>query len=142
MYVIEPSTPAQWQAYYDLRWRILRKPWNEPRGSEQDTFEKSSIHRAIFNDNKIIAIGRLHSLDNDTGQVRYMAVENEYTSQGYGSAILEALELAAKERHLKQVILNARQTARAFYEKHGYSIIGDAHTLFNAIPHYKMSKSL
>ena len=36
MKVLEPKTKEDFKKYYDLRWRILRKPWNQPRGSEKE----------------------------------------------------------------------------------------------------------
>jgi len=26
-----PTSPDEWDAYFDLRWRILRQPWRQPR---------------------------------------------------------------------------------------------------------------
>ncbi|MEJ2362384.1 MAG: thioesterase, partial [Gammaproteobacteria bacterium] len=36
-----PQTKQEWQAYFDLRWRILRAPWQQARGSERDDLEAS-----------------------------------------------------------------------------------------------------
>ncbi len=30
-----PKTELEWVNYYDLRYRILRQPWNQPIGSEK-----------------------------------------------------------------------------------------------------------
>ena len=45
-----PSIDAEWQAYFDLRWQVLRAPWNQPRGSEQDGLEDTSEHALIRDD--------------------------------------------------------------------------------------------
>lgn len=38
--VSTPQSSEDWQAYYQLRWQVLRAPWGEPRGSEQDDLEQ------------------------------------------------------------------------------------------------------
>ncbi len=39
-----PRSPSEWDAYFDLRWRILRQPWGQPRGSERDSEDDSAFH--------------------------------------------------------------------------------------------------
>ncbi|MCR4448093.1 GNAT family N-acetyltransferase, partial [Aeromonas veronii] len=34
--VVTPQTVAELDAYYQLRWELLRKPFNLPVGSERD----------------------------------------------------------------------------------------------------------
>ena len=36
-----PESPDQWDAYFDLRWRILREPWGQARESERDSLDDS-----------------------------------------------------------------------------------------------------
>ena len=42
--VASPRTPKEFEEYYDLRWRILRAPWQQPRGSEKDDWEHLADH--------------------------------------------------------------------------------------------------
>ena len=46
MQVIEPKSDQEWAKYYQLRWKLLRKPLGFDRGSEKDDLEDVSIHRA------------------------------------------------------------------------------------------------
>ena len=39
-----PVSPDQWQAYYQLRWQVLRAPWQQTPGSEQDELEAQAHH--------------------------------------------------------------------------------------------------
>jgi hypothetical protein len=56
-----PATESEFEAYYALRWKILREPWNQPPGSEKDEFEGEAVHLAAWDDyGKIIGVGRLH----------------------------------------------------------------------------------
>jgi len=59
-----------------------------------------------------------------------------------GSRILEGLEAAATRRGAQKVVLNARENVTEFYAKHNYAVLGEAETLFGAIRHVRMAKSL
>lgn len=143
MQVVTPQTPAQFEAYYDLRWRILRAPWSQPRGSERDEQEDQATHCMILNDQQqVIAVGRLHTLDADTGQIRYMAVVPDYQGQGLGKRILASLEDAARQQGLQTLMLHAREPVVEFYRKQGYELLDQSHTLFGEIIHYEMRKNL
>src|SRR5206468_10265208 len=88
-----PRSPSEWDAYFDLRWRILRQPWHQPRGSERDEMDESAFHLLLLDrDANALACGRLHSNSFDEAQVRYMAVDDNRSGRGYGSRILQGLE--------------------------------------------------
>ncbi|MBS3071655.1 GNAT family N-acetyltransferase [Candidatus Pacearchaeota archaeon] len=138
----EPKTQEEFEGYYDLRWRILRYPWNQPRGSEKDSLEDMSIHLILTEEDKILGAGRVHFNSNDEAQVRYMAVEENQQGKGIGGKILSGLEERAKQRGTNYIVLNSRDTAVPFYIKKGYRIIGEAPTMFGTIKHSKMRKDL
>ncbi len=69
-----PKTKKEQEEYYNLRWEILRKPWNQPKGSEKDEYENDAIHIAAFVNGKIIGVGRIHFNSKEEAQIRYMAV--------------------------------------------------------------------
>ncbi len=140
--ICEPQTKKQFEEYYTLRWRLLRKPWNQQRGSEKDERENESIHIAAVIGGKFIGVGRVHFNSKEEAQIRYMAVLDNYRGKGVGSQILGALEARARTKGAKYILLNSREAATGFYEKHGYKIIGSAHMLFGIIPHWKMKKEL
>ena len=143
MIVTEPTTPKDFELYYDLRWRILRKPWNQPKGSEKDELEDHSIHIMVCNEERIPAgVGRAHFNSPDEAQIRYMAVEEKLQGKGIGTLILNELERKIIEKGAEYIVLNARDNAIKFYEKHGYKIVKEAHVLFDAIWHYKMTKKI
>jgi predicted GNAT family N-acyltransferase len=138
-----PQSDADWDKYYDLRWRVLRAPWNQPRGSEKDYLETKSQHLMIAGRNaEVLAVGRLHFNSPDEAQVRYMAVAPEAQGRGLGGAILAELERLADAGGATSIVLNARENARGFYKRHGFVVIGPAPTLFDAVPHSRMRKEL
>jgi ribosomal protein S18 acetylase RimI-like enzyme len=142
MKVREPETKKEYEKYYDLRWRILRKPWNQPRGSEKDELEGQSIHLMACEKGKPLGVGRVHSNSSKEAQIRYMAVEEGLQGKGVGTMILRGLEKRAERKGADYIVLDARESAVGFYKKHGYRIVAKAHTLFGVIPHYKMRKKL
>jgi len=143
MKLAEPASPAEFEKYYELRWKILCAPWGQPRGTEKDPQDSSSIHVMALDDGgTLLAVGRLHFNNVHEAQVRFMAVDAPYQRRGAGKYILLALEQKAAEHGALQVVLNARETALGFYRKQGYSPAGPAHMLFNSIPHVAMIKKL
>ena len=101
------------------------------------------MHRMLCDDDgQVLAVGRVHMLGNRTAQIRYMAVEAGYQRQGFGSRILEQLEQAAMEAGCSRIVLDARETALAFYQRHGYRRVSRSHLLFGSIQHVRMSKSV
>jgi N-acetylglutamate synthase-like GNAT family acetyltransferase len=141
--ITHPRTPEEFEEYFDLRWRILRAPWGQPRGSEKDTMEEDAEHISISSDNGLlIGVGRLHQLNSDEAQIRYMAVENNFRNQGVGLAIYSYLENIAYSKGHKIIILNARLSAISFYEHLGFIIIKDGDTLFKEIEHKVMQKEI
>ncbi|OUR60169.1 GNAT family N-acetyltransferase [Colwellia sp. 39_35_sub15_T18] len=144
-----PKNAEEFAQYYQLRWQILRKPWQQALGSEQDEREQQSIHRMIIDDKgKVLAVGRLEQRAEQQGQIRYMAVCETAQGQGLGQQIIAELELQASKLGMTEIVLNAREDALGFYQKLGYQQQLNAqqqnvsHILFNEITHYSMTKKL
>jgi len=141
MDIRQPKTPKEFDAYYDLRWRVLREPWNQPRGSEKDELEDKSIHIIAVDGGRVIGCGRVHLISPINAKIRFMAVEEEYREKGIGGKILSELEKRAKMKGANKIVLNARDIAVGFYEKYEYKVVGKGDTLFGSVPHFKMEKS-
>lgn len=140
-HVVRPQSPEEFDDYFDLRWRILRAPWHQSRGSEQDEFEDAAEHISIqTNEGRTIGVGRLHNLNPNEVQIRYMAVEEGYRGQGIGELIYRHLETVAKNRNIKRITVNARVSVVGFYERLGFQVTGEVHTLFDEIKHKVMEK--
>ncbi len=138
-----PATPQEFEQYYELRWRILRAPWDQPRGSEKDEYEKTAVHVCIKSDTgMVVGLGRLHTVSAGIAQIRYMAIDENYRNQGMGKRIYLYLEYKAKQSGIKTIIVDARENAVGFYQSMGFRITGIGHTLFNQIKHKVMEKEL
>lgn len=138
----EPSSTAEWQQYYQLRWQILRQPWQQPLGSERDELEAEAHHLMLVNtDGDIAAVGRLHKCTNTLAQVRYMAVADAYRGKGAGRRILQGLEQQAVKWQCQCITLNARESAQDFYHKLGYQQHAVADSLYG-LAHVQMRKMI
>jgi len=138
-----PQTDNDWIDYFQLRWKLLRKPWGQPPGSERDELEKNSYHiMALDQTGQTVGVARIHQGENNTAQIRYMAVLDSLQQTGIGSQLLERLEKQAEDWNTETIWLNARNTALGFYIKKGYIKLASAHKLYDLIPHTKIEKRM
>ena len=140
--VINPQSKAEWEIYYQLRWQILRAPWQQPHGSEKDAQEAESFHVMAMDGSLPVGVGRLHANSQDEMQIRFMAVIEPRRGQGVGALLLAALEQEALRRQARSIVLQARLEAVEFYQAHGYHITGPGNILFGEIQHRYMQKIL
>lgn len=137
-----PKSEKEWEAYYDLRYRILREPWKQPRGSERNEGDEYGIHSAYYDNGKIVGVVRLDKSEESTGQIRFMAVDTNKQGKGIGEQLMQHMERISFDRGDKKIILHAREVALGFYKNLGYSPIEKSYKLFGEIQHYLMEKEL
>ncbi|MEO6884104.1 MAG: GNAT family N-acetyltransferase [Bacteroidia bacterium] len=143
MQIIEPKTVADFEAYYRLRWEVLRAPWGKPVGSEKDEQENESIHALLLDENKnALAVCRLQLNTPEIAQLRFMGVRESGQKTGAGKKIISHLEKIAREKGAEKIILHARENAVGFYQKQGYSITEKSYLMWGEIQHYLMEKKL
>ncbi len=126
----------------DLRYAVLRQPWDKPKDTATDDLELSSINAYIEQAGEVIACGRLQDNDNGLGQIRYMAVHPNYQGKGLGKLIVAKLEEEAKAIGLTTIELQARENALEFYKSQGYMVKETSFKLWDIIQHYLMTKEL
>jgi len=142
MHLCSPKTNAEFEKYFELRWRVLRKPWNQPQGSEQDAEENNAYHLMATENDKVIGVARLQFTNNNSAQLRYMAVDKNHQNKGIGRSIVKHMEVYAKQHEANELFLHARDNALMFYKKLDYELTEKSYLLFNSIQHYKMRKKL
>lgn len=138
----KPNSSAEWDNYYNLRYKVLRAPWNQPLGSERNDGDLTAEHFAYFENELILGVGRLDIMTQNTSQIRFMAVDNDQQGKGIGKKLMLRMEEIAKGQGSSEIILHAREIAVPFYEKLGFVINEKSHLLFNEIQHYLMSKKI
>lgn len=139
----KPKSRKEWEYYYDLRYRILRQPWNQPRGSERNEGDAIAQHFAFWENNEIIAVARLDKTEQiNECQVRFVAVDENQQSRGIGKKLMLTVEKAAKEQGFQQIVLHARENALQFYQSLNYQLVEKSYLLFDEIQHYYMQKKI
>lgn len=141
MEIRTPITPKEWDAYYDLRYRLLREPLGKPIGSERNDGDLTGRHLALY-DNGLKAIARLDKAESGDAQVRFVAVEKDQQGKGYGKMIMLKAEELARGSGKSKMILHARDYAVDFYLSLGYKVVEKSHLLFGVLQHYLMEKVL
>ena len=143
MYKVQiANNQRQIEAIIDLRYDILRKPWNQPKETSTDGMEYTAINAFIEDNSIVLACGRLQDNGNGLGQIRYMAVDSNYQGSGLGKLIVTKLEGEAKRIGLKSIELQARENALEFYKCQGYQVKETSYKLWDIIQHYLMEKAL
>lgn len=142
MEIRTPNTNAEWDAYYQLRWEVLRKPWNQPKGSEKDIAEDQFYHVAAFDNNQLIGVGCFLMINELEAQIRFMGIDAIAQRKGVGVSLMNALEVEAFGRGVTKVVLHARELAVPFYEYCGYTMNEKSYLLYDSIQHYLMSKEI
>ena len=143
MYTVKiANTKKEIDGIIDLRYDILRKPWSQPKETSTDGMEESAVIAFIEDNGKVIACGRLQDNGAGVGQIRYMAVEDQYQGKGLGKLIVTKLEEEARKMNLYLIELQARENAVEFYKSQGYIVKETSFKLWDIIQHYLMAKEI
>ena len=137
---VEHGSPAYW-ATVDLRDSILRKPLGLHFSDEELKAEEDSRHVACYRGDKLVGCLVLRPSSGGDVQMRQLAVAAELQGQRIGTALVRFAEALAREIGYRRMVLHARETAVTFYEKQGYSTIGEGFEEVT-IPHWAMEKRL
>jgi len=122
-----------------IRTKVFVEEQNVDPDEEYDGLDDRCLHAlAVDEEGRGVATGRL---DPVKGKIGRMAVLKEYRGLGLGSRLLSLLEETALEQGLNRLSLHAQTYAIPFYEKSGYTAMGDEF-LEAEIPHYLMEKTL
>ncbi len=138
-----PQNTKEFDEYFALRWKLLRKPWGQPFENRSEASELHSRHYvAVSGQGAIVGCGRLLIIDRSTVQVRSVGVDERLRGRGIGKKLMLHMEHEARSSGHTRVFLQARENAVPFYQSLGYRILEKTHLLFNEIQHYSMEKLL
>ncbi|MBX2845010.1 MAG: GNAT family N-acetyltransferase [Saprospiraceae bacterium] len=124
-----------------LRDEILRKPLGLVFTVEQLSAEADSWHIGGYENGLLKCCLILKPLAAGELKMRQVAVAEAAQQQGWGRAINAFSEQFAKEHGFTFISCHARESARIFYEKLGYAIVGDRFEEVG-LPHFRMEKQL
>lgn len=104
---------------------------------EWDDVDAGAGHWVALLDGEAVGCARM----TPEGKIGRMAVLLPWRGKGVGTALLQACVAYAAERRFAEVRLSAQQHALSFYEKQGFTPVGDPHVEVD-IPHQWMVKQL
>jgi len=132
---------AEFDQELDLRRRVLRRPLGLDFNADQIAEEVSEIHLGAFEDEWLLAVLVLTPREDGELKMRQVAVEPTLQGSGIGGELVRFSEQVARERGFTTMVLSARETAVRFYERLGYSVVGEPYEEVT-IPHRWMEKDL
>lgn len=138
--LIKHGTEA-YQQMVELRREVLRRPLGLDFTPEQLEAEAADTIVAGLENDKVIACCLLTPQEDKTLQLRQMAVDSSLQSKGMGREIVRFAENWARNNGYQSMMLHARDIAIGFYEKCGYTLVGEGFTEVG-IPHHLMEKNL
>ncbi|OQA04236.1 MAG: putative N-acetyltransferase YjcF [Bacteroidetes bacterium ADurb.Bin397] len=95
---------------------------------------------ATTSNRSLAGVGRLQFLDDQTAQVRFMAVDDKFRGLGVGKLLMLEMESIARKNGRTILFLQARENAVPFYKSLGYRILEKTFLLYGEIQHFSMEK--
>ena len=126
---------------YALRQAELREPLGMNLFDEDLLAEQNEYFFIAHQSERLLSCMQLRDVGNGTLKLRQMATSDIYKGMGLGKKLVEFGEGWARESGFKKIGMHARKRALGFYEKLGYTKVGEEFLEVN-IPHYKMEKLL
>jgi predicted GNAT family N-acyltransferase len=117
--------PADWPEVAALRSRVFVEEQGVPPEVERDDADAAAVH-ALCRDaaGRVVATGRLIERGG-VAVIGRMATDPAVRGRGHGAAVLAELHRQALLRGFREVELHAQVTARGFYERAGYTAVGE-----------------
>lgn len=138
---IEFGTPEYDEAV-KLRYKVLREPLGLDFTSEELAQEYDHFHLAAYDPrSQLIGYLLLTPRGEKSIQMRQVAVEPVFQRRGVGNGLVRFSETFIKKFGYNEMILHARDTAVAFYEKLDYKKVGVPFEEVG-IRHFKMVKKV
>ncbi|MGZ4505794.1 MAG: GNAT family N-acetyltransferase [Blastococcus sp.] len=109
-----------------LRTRVFVEEQGVPAEIEQDAADDTAVHALSRDDaGRVVATGRLLLRDGGPAAIGRMATDASARGGGHGAAVLAELHRQAALRGAVEVELHAQVSARGFYERAGYTAVGE-----------------
>lgn len=119
---------GDWTALRDeatrIRFTVFVEEQKVPAEIELDDWDARCLH-ALARDAQGVAVGTGRLLPD--GHIGRMAVLASARGSGVGTALLQSLMQAARERGHREAVLSAQTHAVAFYARLGYTAVGEVY---------------
>ena len=130
-----------YQKQKELRQKVLRDPLGMILSDADTAGEEAQYHFAAMDGDRVVGNLIVKPLSASRIKLRQMAVDPDLQKAGVGRELVRYVEDWAEERDFQEIEFNARAAVLGFYQKLGYSVVGDEF-LEVSIPHFKMEKVL
>ncbi|HTN46539.1 MAG TPA: GNAT family N-acetyltransferase [Flavipsychrobacter sp.] len=125
----------------DLRNRMLRVPLGMNLFEEDLSRDVDDVILTAYEKDHLIGCVMLKPLNEKEVKLRAMAVDEEFQGRGIGRRLVEHAEDLARQKGFETIVLNARVTAKEFYNRMGYDTVSDEF-IEVTIPHVAMQKHI
>jgi predicted GNAT family N-acyltransferase len=141
MPVVRADTDARYEDALRVRYAVFVDEQGVPEDLEVDEYEAESLHFVAYDaDGEPVGAARLREYEAGVGKVERVAVLESRRDEGWGDALMDAVEDAASE-HYDELYLHAQLPAAGFYDHRDYQREGDEFEEAG-IPHVAMRKSV
>jgi predicted GNAT family N-acyltransferase len=119
--------PDERAELYALRTRVFVEEQGVPPEIERDDADETAVHVLSRDDSgAVVATGRL-LVRGASASIGRMAADRSVRGRGHGAAVLAELHRQAVLRGVTEVELHAQLSARGFYERAGYTPVGEVY---------------
>ncbi|WP_255196070.1 GNAT family N-acetyltransferase [Halorarius litoreus] len=122
-----------------IRTRVFVEEQDVPMDREVDGLDDEATH-FLVTDDEPLATARVRDHDGEL-KVERVAVLADHRGEGYGAAVMDAVESWGRESGYDEVVLHAQVPVVEFYERLGYDVEGEEFE-DAGIPHRTMRKRL
>ena len=121
-----PQTRDDFKAYYELRYKVLRAPWGQPKDTEKDDYEPISQHFMAIDDTngKVVGVVKLFEKSEGVGWLSHLAIDPGYQKKGVGRLLMDSVEQAAREKGFHVIGCMSRLNTTAYFERMGFRTAG------------------
>src|SRR5262249_35924577 len=132
---------AEYKTALALRDEVLRKPLGLQFSAEELEQEREHFHLVCHADGQLMGCLVLVPQEQDIIKMLQVAIAPTAQGQGIGRGLVQFAENFARDHGYSLMTLHARDTAIPFYEKLGYTRVGEPFEEVT-IMHWEMEKSL
>jgi GNAT superfamily N-acetyltransferase len=120
----------------DLRGRVLRDGRGHD-GFPEDAFP-GTFHVGAVDGDLIVGVATFVPREEGVWQLRGMAVEPDRHGEGIGQAVLDYAVAKLRAAGAKLAWANGRDTALGFYQRAGWTVVGEGYVMGAGVPHHRV----
>lgn len=133
--------PGEIEAAWKIRREVFVVGQNVTEEEEIDGLDPECLHLLAEIGGEMVGASRMRDGGDGVAKAERVAVLKTHRRRGVGRALMQGMELEARRRGYKEMLLGAQVTALEFYSSLEYVVEGDEF-LDARIPHRWMRKSL